>query len=551
MPAPRKPADRRKTVEQGPCEVIPARFRHKNSSKTLPMCAERNTTEPQAGMGVVLNRQAGGVVVAPMKLTLVAMARLILKPGVEGSQVFELHPGTYDIGRRPDNRICIADGSVSGQHCRLVVDHAGATLIDLDSTNGTFVEGRPVRESPIQGGQRFRLGGVDLLFECDGTALHATEPNAQPQLRLETTAPTAEPSTSPASASARLRIQLPADGVSASVDQTVRIEKEPPRLKPPTRPAASNCKYHPHSPARWLCPKCGKSFCDLCVATRATPHGSAHMCRTCGVECSPLKVQLTRPVKPAFFQVMWGAFAYPFGKDGIVTLIGGSVLLAAFSILTRHISFLLVILLWACLVYSLGYFVAYLQALIQTTAMGESNVEWPVPTDFLGEILAPAFQAAACLLLSFAPAIGLFVWAARDGSTALAIGGMVAIGYGCLYFPMALLAVALFDSVAAVNPMLVIPSVGRVFLNYLVSCVLLAIVFGIGNLLSLAVTLLAFKLSLSSMSDIGTQLFIGFASQLVRSLFSLYCFLVGARMLGLLYWTNSGKLGWFERRPAR
>lgn len=275
------------------------------------------------------------------------------------------------------------------------------------------------------------------------------------------------------------------------------------------------------------------------------------MCRTCGVECTPQKVQPVRTVVPSFFNVMWGAFAYPFSKYGIVTLIGGSFFLAAFSILTSHISFVLGIMLWVCLLYSLGYFVAYLQTLIQTTAMGESDVEWPVPTDFLGEILSPAFQAAACVLLSFGPAIGLFVWAAMDRNPVLAICGMVAIGYGYLYFPMAFLAVAMFNSVGGVNPLLVIPSVARVFLSYLVVCILLGIVFGIGNILSFAVRLLALKISLSAMSDLGTQLFVGLTSQLVRSLFSLYCFLVGARMLGLLYWTNSQQLGWFERRSAQ
>ena len=447
------------------------------------------------------------------------MPRLILNPGTDSAQVYHLEPGIHEIGRRPDNAICIPDGSVSGLHCRLEISGDRYRLADLNSTNGTFVDGRAVTECQLQHGQRLRFGSVDLLFEQDGgePALATLLPNC------------AQPQAASASHPPRVRLRTQAESQPVAVDQTAVLHKGPPPLaQPPVSAESSHCKYHPKSPARWLCPKCGKSFCDLCVATRATPHGTAHTCRNCAVDCTPLKVQQKRPSKPRFSRVMWGAFAYPFGKDGLLSLIVGSLLFAVMSV-ASHFSWWITVLFY-------GYFFSYLQNVIQATALGESQVEWPTPTDFIQEILVPAFQVLVCVLFSFGPAIGLFVWAATSGNPAIAIAGMLAIGYGCFYFPMAFLAVAMFDSVSAVNPALVIPSIGRVFGKYIVACVVLGVVFAVSKGVAFGLALL---------------MPVPFLPDAIASVFSLYFLLVECRILGLLYWTNSHKLGWFERRPAR
>lgn len=171
--------------------------------------------------------------------------------------------------------------------------------------------------------------------------------------------------------------------------------------------------------------------------------------------------------------------------------------------------------------------------MIQATALGESQVEWPTPTDILQEILLPAFQLLVCVLASFRPAIGLAVWAAADGHPALAVGAALALLYGCLYFPMAFLAVAMFDSAAGVNPLLVVPSIGRVFGRYVVACVVLGLVVAAHQGLTLV---------LEWVSPVPL------VPGVIASMLSLYFLLVESRLLGLLYWTSSRTLGWFERR---
>ena len=49
------------------------------------------------------------------------------------------------IGRRDDNTLMIDDGFVSGAHAEIMFDQGSWWLIDLGSTNGTFIDGRPVR----------------------------------------------------------------------------------------------------------------------------------------------------------------------------------------------------------------------------------------------------------------------------------------------------------------------------------------------------------------------------------------------------------------------
>ena len=125
------------------------------------------------------------------------------------------------------------------------------------------------------------------------------------------------------------------------------------------------------------------------------------------------------------------------------------------------------------------------------------------------------------------------MWAGLSASPAVAIGGIIAAIYGCLYFPMAFLAVAMFDSVGGVSPTLVIPSMGRVLGRYIIACTVLAIAFGANQGLAMVLERL---------------IQIPVPPGAIASCFGLYFLLGEGRILGLLYWTSSSKLGWFEKR---
>ena len=74
--------------------------------------------------------------------------------------------GPIIIGRSPGADIVIADDFISARHARVTPSRDGALLEDLDSTNGTLLDGKPVRGmTPISAGSVITLGDVSLRVE--------------------------------------------------------------------------------------------------------------------------------------------------------------------------------------------------------------------------------------------------------------------------------------------------------------------------------------------------------------------------------------------------
>jgi Protein of unknown function (DUF3662)/Inner membrane component of T3SS, cytoplasmic domain len=69
------------------------------------------------------------------------------------------------IGRLPDCGIVLADTNVSRRHAELRRVGDGVVLTDLGSTNGTRVNGTPVREQTLVSGDEVSLGSTRLIFE--------------------------------------------------------------------------------------------------------------------------------------------------------------------------------------------------------------------------------------------------------------------------------------------------------------------------------------------------------------------------------------------------
>ena len=86
---------------------------------------------------------------------------------VVGGIVHELTDHLVTIGRAPDNTIVLYDPSVSGYHAQL--ERSGDTyrLKDLDSTNGTRVNGIPTTETLLRYDDRIRFGALEVRYEPD------------------------------------------------------------------------------------------------------------------------------------------------------------------------------------------------------------------------------------------------------------------------------------------------------------------------------------------------------------------------------------------------
>lgn len=93
-----------------------------------------------------------------------------------GEQTFELTDDAYTIGRLPDNMIQIDDGSVSSHHAQLTLVDGTYELEDLNSTNGTRINGEPRTKAVLLDGARIRFGKVDAVFK----SAESLEENLQP-----------------------------------------------------------------------------------------------------------------------------------------------------------------------------------------------------------------------------------------------------------------------------------------------------------------------------------------------------------------------------------
>jgi pSer/pThr/pTyr-binding forkhead associated (FHA) protein len=77
----------------------------------------------------------------------------------------ELVDETITIGRASDNRIVVNDPSISTYHARLLLEGQTYRLKDLDSTNGTRVNGKPVTEAVLRFDDRIRFGAAEARYE--------------------------------------------------------------------------------------------------------------------------------------------------------------------------------------------------------------------------------------------------------------------------------------------------------------------------------------------------------------------------------------------------
>ena len=76
---------------------------------------------------------------------------------------FRLAAGSVKtVGRAPRADFIVDAALVSRLHCRLTATDRGVEVVDLKSTNGTFVNDRRVAKAHLAAGDRLRVGRVEL-----------------------------------------------------------------------------------------------------------------------------------------------------------------------------------------------------------------------------------------------------------------------------------------------------------------------------------------------------------------------------------------------------
>jgi hypothetical protein len=407
--------------------------------------------------------------------------RLIVNPGTESAWEIALPTGIATLGREADNNFVIEHPSVSSHHCEFMAMDSGVTVKDLGSSNGTFIDGQPVEESILLPGQTLQLGEVRLQLEQVFT----------PAPSAATTAPVTGP---------------------------------------------AHCKGHPRSLAHYLCPKCHGNFCELCVNIRSMGGQGKYFCRACAAECSTMAplARTNDAENLTFTGQAFEAFKYPLNGDGLMLIAVGTfffLVLDGAKALARFVP----LYGWAGLggltIFGVGYLTVYLRLNLSATALGEDKMpDWPE----MSGIVSAFFELVGTVTFCFAPAIGLTIYAAvhgSDGDTAwLGWATTALILLGCVYFPLAFTAVAMYDSITAVNPLLIIPSIAKVLREYVLAVVLLAVILILRWLLK---------------NYLATILPVPLLPTILSSLLGLYLLIVEMRILGLLYRNKKYELGWF------
>jgi pSer/pThr/pTyr-binding forkhead associated (FHA) protein len=139
------------------------------------------------------------------------MARLVLSLDGQVMAEYNMNKERYTIGRLPDNDIRIDNAAVSGHHSLIINILNDSFLEDLNSTNGTYVNGKLIKKHALQHGDVVTVGHHQLRFVEDDEAQDEFEktmviqPSSRPVEKVRAASEAAEKVSPSLSATAKSR----------------------------------------------------------------------------------------------------------------------------------------------------------------------------------------------------------------------------------------------------------------------------------------------------------------------------------------------------------
>lgn len=103
------------------------------------------------------------------------MNKIIINRGSFKLDEVDFQQNSLSIGRSADNDIPLDDSAVSGHHAKIITVFRSFYIEDLDSTNGTLVNGKPIVKHTLHSGDVIAVGNHQLLFQSDEPASKAPE----------------------------------------------------------------------------------------------------------------------------------------------------------------------------------------------------------------------------------------------------------------------------------------------------------------------------------------------------------------------------------------
>ena len=98
------------------------------------------------------------------RTVVLTLAKLVAVDTDLGAAEFPLQPLSF-IGRTPDNQVRLNKPAVSRRHAQITQTDKGWAIKDLQSENGSYVNGEKIGERPLADGDRVQIGTVRLVFK--------------------------------------------------------------------------------------------------------------------------------------------------------------------------------------------------------------------------------------------------------------------------------------------------------------------------------------------------------------------------------------------------
>ncbi len=147
------------------------------------------------------------------------MAKLIFQSGPLAGQDIELPEGEFLIGRKDENDLVIPNPIVSSQHATIAPQDGQWILTDLDSANGTLVNGQKIQTVALKHGDAIEIGGIRMGVILSERAAAPAKPAPAP---APVAAAPAKPAAAPAPAPAK---------PAPAAQRPVAVEASPEDLK--------------------------------------------------------------------------------------------------------------------------------------------------------------------------------------------------------------------------------------------------------------------------------------------------------------------------------
>jgi len=276
---------------------------------------------------------------------------------------------------------------------------------------------------------------------------------------------------------------------------------------------------------RVRCPHCG-AIVPVPAALAGTQEASLPS------EASPLEPPV-HPTRPFIVEAAY-ALVYPLKSHGLGVLGAVAAIYAVAALLSTGLLWVLSTLIIKP--FLAFYLAAYSLSIVQSSAGGDPDPpNIPDATDLWEDLVQPILLVGAALIASLAPLLIYYLYGHNTQREANVIVVQLLTVWAALYFPMAVMSVAVWRSFAGVSPHVVIPAILRIPVQHLIMAAMVWCVWQ-GNRAVHRLLEEIFAQSASAATIGGVVLFV----------LSTYASWAAARIIGITHWTYRKKIGWFR-----